>query len=138
MTTVKQLSPIDVYYYAHFPREWIKKLYKLIDASLPEINWQRVEVEWFVKFVMDDGGRSTAKTYDSLGITHLSKCILLPNRFLDLFGIDEKKGEDLFDDVIGLFLHQYPHILPYFKKPDNAKEPRILHSVRGAKILLHN
>jgi len=115
---------MEKYYYLHNPREAVKDIFGLAESDLPEIQWRRIEMAWYAKFMMDTSGRSTAKTYTLHGFLHTTKNILLPDRRFNVFGINQNMGKRALEQTTGHLIQKYPHILQYFKRSTNSQNQK--------------
>lgn len=137
MDRIGRLQPLDVYFYAHNEVQWIIRLFGKPYQSYPEINWHRIRMAWRAKFLLDDSGRSTAKTYDHM-LVGVAKCALFRNRMMDFFAIDKEKGVEIFDQYIDPWIQSCDNFIERLEVAYNSKEPKIIHSQSGAKLKFKN
>jgi len=121
------LSNADIYYYMHNPKVWIETL--LTDEggkihTAPKQSWIRIQRAWETYFMMDDGGRSTAKTYDYM-LCGIAKAILLEKRMVVFFSGDARRGNSKTREYVGMWIEDCPMFA-------DAVVP--MDSVRGAAV----
>jgi len=116
-----------VYYYMHHERVWLSHLFSDrsgIPFNTDELCWQRIGIAWRTYFMLDDSGRSTAKTHDYM-LMALGKMALMPNISTVYFSLDARRGSDKTNAYAGKWLKN----CPYF-----AERIKPLDSVRGAIV----
>jgi len=131
------LNPSDTYYYAHNPMEWIEELLSMGPDAFPQANIDRILIAWVSTFLLDDSGRSTAKTYDHILIA-LLKCTLFPRRKANLFSMDKNRGVEIMKLYIGMWIEQNHNLAKRLKNPYKNRKPKISENQKGARIGWNN
>ena len=118
-----KLSNIDIYYYIHNPQAWIETLFVNKAGkkyTAPKQSWERIAIAWITYFMMDDSGRSTAKTWDYM-ICAILKAILLQRRFVVFFSGDARRGNSKTREYVGRWIEEYPRFAETIVPIDNIR-----------------
>lgn len=122
-TKLGKLSNIDIYFYMHNPKRWLETLFTNRNGNIykaPEQSWTRIEMAWRTYFMMDDSGRSTAKTWDYM-ICGIVKAILLSKRFVVFFSGDARRGNSKTREYVGRWIEDYPRFADTIVPIDNIR-----------------
>jgi len=94
----------DAYELLHDPVLAVKVI---LNYDLPPHEIIRMRDSWTAKYVMDDSGRDTGKSFNYMDINVL-KCILIPDRVCGLISHTFGGGKQLFSDYIDDWYHSSP------------------------------
>ena len=94
----------------------------ILNYDFPPHEIIRVEDSWTAKYVMDDSGRDTGKSFNFMAINVL-KCILIPNRVCGIISHTFGGGKQLFSD----YIDDWYHTSPFFRaqcvsKPSHSSD----------------
>lgn len=122
-TKLGVLSNIDIFFYMHNPRRWIETLFTNNNGQIyraPKQSWERVDKAWRTYFMMDDSGRSTAKTWDYM-ICGIVKAVLMAKRFVVFFSGDARRGNSKTREYVGRWIEDYPMFADAIVPIDNIR-----------------
>ena len=99
-----KFAPEDAYELLHNPVLAVKVI---LGYDLPPHEIIRTEDSWTAKYIMDDSGRDTGKSFNYVGINVL-KCLLIPDRVCGVISHTFGGGKQLFSDYIDDWYNSWP------------------------------
>ena len=114
-----KFSQKDAYELLHSP---VLAFKVILDYDLPPHEVIRVEDSWTAKYIMDDSGRDSGKSFNYMGINIL-KCILISDRICGIVSHTFGGGKQLFSD----YIDDWYNSSPFFRaqcvsKPTHASD----------------